>query len=93
MKELFNTQGKANRLEFWITCFVTTIVCCSFGPMIDNFTSPAHRTTSIVILAVVAVWTLLRVTIRRCHDLEISSWRQFDPRYCLQIPFKKGTIS
>ncbi len=91
MKNIFSNTGKATRKEFWMTCLMCIIFICIAGPMIDNYVdSNALRGFSIFGVVFITCWVLGCVTRKRCHDLGISSWKQFDPRYCLDIPFKKG---
>lgn len=92
MTTVFSSKGKASRMEFWTTCLLCVVIICLVGPMIDNIGNPVIRSFSIFGLVFVTCWILECVTRKRCHDLGISSWKQFNPRYCLDILFKEGKI-
>lgn len=90
MKNVFSNKGRASRCEFWITCLVCVVVICVVGPMIDLLKdhSVLHG-FAIFCLAFVCCWVFGCVTRKRCRDLGIDSWSQFNVKRCLDIPFKK----
>lgn len=90
MITLFSNKGKSTRLEFWVTCLGCMLFLCITGPMVDMIGTPVLRDFSVFGLIFITCWVLGCVTRKRCRDLGISSWKQFDPRYCLDIPFRKG---
>lgn len=90
MKNIFSNTGRATRREFWTTCLMCVLFICITGPMIDDIGNPTVGRFSVFGLVFVTCWVFGCVTRKRCRDLGISSWRQFDPRYCLDIPFKTG---
>lgn len=91
MTNIFSNKGKSTRMEFWTTCIICIVIICIVGPMIDNISNPMYHDLSIFGLIFISCWIFSSVTRKRCHDLGISSWKQFNPRYCLDIPFKKGS--
>lgn len=90
MKNIFSNIGRATRREFWTTCLMCVLFISITGPMVDHMSNLTLRDFSIFGMVFVTCWILGCVTRKRCRDLGISSWRQFDPRYVLDIPFKKG---
>ena len=91
MTNIFSNIGRATRREFWTTCLMCVLFISITGPMVDSWiTNPTFRGFGIFWIVFITCWGLGCVTRKRCRDLGISSWRQFDPRYCLDIPFKKG---
>lgn len=91
MTNIFSNKGKATRTEFWTTCIICIVIICVVGPMIDKISNPTIHTMSIFGLTFFSCWIFATVTRKRCNDLGISSWKQFNPRWCLNIPFKKGS--
>lgn len=88
-RNIFRYTGKATRTEFWTICICCIASLFVAGPVIDSIDNPG-KTAVIILYALLFIRTLSAVAARRCHDLGLSGWSQFNPRYYLRIPFGKS---
>lgn len=73
LKTLFSFEGRAGRMLFWMSLlgfWVVAIVIASMKSVIGEEAS----VTAILIWALIAIWPLIAIQVKRWHDRDKSGW-------------------
>jgi uncharacterized membrane protein YhaH (DUF805 family) len=95
MDNLFSTEGRMRRKDFWISGLISPIIAIILILLVValfKFISHALAVLIGVILAMMLIWHTLADNTKRCHDIGFSGWFQFIPFFELLLLFKAGDI-